>query len=145
MKCPLCSEKFYSEELLITETGLYPNIPDIKCPVIMIPNLGYYDTHYHKHPIADWSYHGVQEEMIVYPYLIINHDMTYSDRIVNETERIPGKKSVWCSIKKYNRGRLTRSGELRPGFDRILTFPGYLHPDTEDNLRERLKLLLLLS
>lgn len=138
MKCPLCSQ-----ELEIVPHGQYPQHNNIKC-LTPIVNLGYHSSHYTKHPIADWGYFGVIEEIIVYPYLIINHDMTYSEHI-SPTERIPSIKSTYCSVKKYNPNRMTALKEVSPGFERVLTFPGYIHLDTEDNLRERLKLLLLLS
>lgn len=143
MNCPLCQS-----ELTINPSSIYPDHTDrsdIHCEAGKL-ELSYYHSHYSKGVSADWSYFTRLENMIVYPYLIINHDVVYSDKIVGH-ERIPGKKSVYVSIKKYNPNRMTTGciKELRPGFERILTFPGYLHPDTDTNLRERLKLLLLFS
>jgi hypothetical protein len=114
-------------------------------------HLSFYDTHYRRYPEGDWGYFAFVEEMILDPFKITNHEMTYSARSSTDkygtTTHEPERKVDYCSIKKYNPNRTTSGPlkEVRPGYERIMQLPVFIHPDIEDKLRERLKLLLLFS
>lgn len=147
MNCPLCQS-----ELIVTPCEIYKNHNDIRCPVKQgYSHVNYYDTHYRKYVEGNWGHFDRIEEMTIFPFKITNYHISYGEHrrmkgdVVLET--IPAHDSTYCSIKKFNPNRTTTGfiKEVRPGFERLLQLPVHIHPDIEDKLRERLKLLLVLS
>lgn len=146
MKCPLCES-----ELEIKPHEIYSQFEDIMCPVKQgHSDANYYDTHYHRYPEGDWGYFAFVEQIDLYPFRITNYDMTYSEKSSTKngiTVVEPQRKVKYCSVKKFNPNRTTRGPlkELRPGYERVLQLPHFIHPDIEGKLRERLQLLLVFS
>ena len=150
MNCPICQA-----ELEITPCEIYTNHQDIKCPIKQgYPYLNYHDTHYHKYVTGDWGHFDKIEEITIFPFKISNYHIFYGERRRVDKddhnkilEVTPAHEAIYCSVKKFNPNRTTRGPikEVRPGFERILQLPVHIHPDIEEKLRERLRLLLVLS
>jgi hypothetical protein len=147
MNCPLCQA-----ELIIEPNEIYKQHQDIRCPIKQgYKHYNYYDTHYRKYVEGNWGHFDEIEEITIFPYLISNRHIRYGEsrRMKGDVviEVTPAHEVTYCSIKKFNPNRTTTGiiKEVRPGFERILQLPVYIHADIEDKLRERLKLLLVLS
>jgi hypothetical protein len=146
MKCPLCQT-----DLLVQKQEIYTQYDELICPNKLGLKLNYNDTHYHKYVDGNWGHFDKIEEMSFYPFKITNYHIYYgeSKRIKNDVvvEVTPARDVTYCSIKKYNPNRTTRGPikEVRPGYERILQLPVHIHPDIEERLRDRLKLLLIIS
>ena len=149
--CPLCDSP-----LTITQNEIHPEYEDFRCSFKQDRKYydyranSYNDTHYRKYVTGGFSSFDKIEEITIFPYQIINYHITYFERQLIDTGvvigTVPEHNEVFCAIKKYNPDRMTSGPvkESNPGYDRIIQVPAHLHPDSEEKLRERVKVLLML-
>ena len=150
MNCPLCQA-----ELIVEPDEIYLQHQNIKCPIKQgYKHMNLHDTHYHKYVSGNWGHFDRIEEITIFPFKITNYHISYGEsRRVDKDDHnkilevTPAHDAIYCSVKKFNPDRTTTGiiKEVRPGFERILQLPVHIHADIEEKLRERLKLLLVLS
>lgn len=122
MNCPLCNKPLLEQSP--EDTGWAT--PDLYCPeVITLPN-GKKVNHYRERKEPD--------EVVIHvpPYRILTKETYYKPQ------------KIYNLISKIGLLSRYKTGSKSYYFKTILTTPE-IHPDTEDKLRDRIKLLLLLS
>lgn len=124
MNCPICQN--------ILESGpdsTYTYYQNVRCPVYQDDKHN--NTHYYKYIKANATQ---IEEISLYPFRIKNIIKSYHTNVIND-----------CYVYKFNPDKFIEFKNIGGGFDRVLHLQHHISPDAEDKLRERIKLLLLLS
>ena len=105
------------EHELVTQSleDCYGRIPDVFCPKVIKLPEGKIVNHYREYPVV-----GDKVRIFVWPYRVI----------------------TWKGQSQVSMDKVYRSGKHY--FKTILRIPA-LHPDTEEKLIDRIKLLILLS
>lgn len=142
MNCPICQ----------CELDSYPDpthkeYQNSMCPIAQ--NDYHYNSHYYKYIASSLTHFDEIEEISLYPFRIKNifqsyHEYTSLRKDGEEVERTPAHEVVSCFIYKYNHNKF-KQFKISGGFDKILKLSEHIKADSEDKLRERIKLLLLLS
>lgn len=153
MKCPLCEKEC---ESLDSTKGILP--PSFHCPTqVVIPPFGYDGefggprSHFIRFSAGGWSTGSYYEEnAFLMPYRLDNHlnsNVTYrGDKAGNRTEIIhkPTSHIFHFGIDNRQRHPAMDKHPRNLRFNHVLRLP-LIHMDIEERLRQRLKLLLLLS
>lgn len=141
MNCPICQTKLES----YTSTT-YIDYETSFCPVGQ--NDKHNNTHYYKYVQGNTNRLDEIEEIVLYPFKIKNITMNYNSdsRLGKEdVEIIPAHADISCFLFKFNSQKFIQYKIDSGGFDQIIKLPYHIKSDTEDKLRARINILLLLS
>jgi len=142
MNCPLCQF-----ELETYFDKAYSDYENVKCKTQI--HFMEDEPHYSKYVIGDVTHFANVEDILIYPFLIRNKsEHYYADSRLgkHDVELIPAHTVDSCSVFKYNPSKFKYlNGEVSGGFHQVFYLKEHIKVDKEDKLRDRLKLLLLLS
>lgn len=142
MNCPMCQmelEPYFDDEL-----SYYENVK-CKTQICFLENT----PHYCKYIRGNSTHIDNIEDISIYPFLIRNTSAYYpaDSRLGKyEVELIPAHTVTSCFVFKYNPDKYKHyNKEAAGGFNQVLSLRDHIKVDIEEKLRDRLKLLLLLS